>query len=55
MTTEPSATTLPTTPERGFVRLARANLAAQTAEQIALAAAPIIAMVSLGATESDTG
>ena len=55
MTTEPSATTLPTTPERGFVRLARANLAAQTAEQIALAAAPIIAVVSLGATESDTG
>ena len=55
MTTEPSTTTLPTTPERGFVRLARANLAAQTAEQIALAAAPIIAVVSLDATESDTG
>ena len=55
MTTEPSATAFPTTPERGFVRLARANLAAQTAEQIALAAAPIIAVVSLGATESDTG
>ena len=47
MTTEPSATAFPTTPERGFVRLARANLAAQTAEQIALAAAPIIAVVAL--------
>ena len=41
--------------ERGFVPLARANLAAQTAEQIALAAAPIVAVFALGANESDTG
>src|SRR3954451_15231083 len=38
-----------------FNRLAWSNLAAQSAEQIALAAAPIIAVLSLGAGEGQTG
>jgi predicted MFS family arabinose efflux permease len=42
---------LPTT----FNRLAWSNLAAQSAEQIALAAAPIVAVLSLGVGEGETG
>lgn len=39
----------------GFNRLAWSNLAAQSAEQIALAAAPIVAVLMLGAGEAETG
>jgi predicted MFS family arabinose efflux permease len=38
-----------------FNRLAWSNLAAQSAEQIALAAAPIVAVLSLGVGEGETG
>lgn len=38
-----------------FARLAWSNLAAQSAEQIALAAAPIVAVLSLGVGEGRTG
>jgi predicted MFS family arabinose efflux permease len=38
-----------------FGRLAWSNLAAQSAEQIALAAAPIVAVLLLGAGEGETG
>ncbi|HXH44146.1 MAG TPA: MFS transporter [Bradyrhizobium sp.] len=38
-----------------FGRLAWSNLAAQSAEQIALAAAPIVAVVTLGVAEGQTG
>ena len=38
-----------------FTRLAWSNLAAQSAEQIALAAAPIVAVLALGAGEGATG
>jgi predicted MFS family arabinose efflux permease len=38
-----------------FHRLAWSNLAAQSAEQIGLAAAPIVAVLALGATEGATG
>src|SRR5438309_1526740 len=38
-----------------FNRLAWSNLAAQSAEQIALAAAPIVAVLSLGVGEGRTG
>lgn len=44
-------TSLPAT----FNRLAWSNLAAQSAEQIALAAAPIVAVLSLGVGEGQTG
>src|SRR5882672_8916870 len=44
-------TSLPTT----FNRLAWSNLAAQSAEQIALAAAPIVAVLLLGGGEGQTG
>ena len=40
---------------RGFGRLAWSNLAAQSAEQIALAAAPIVAVLALGAGAGATG
>ncbi|MBS0526558.1 MAG: MFS transporter [Proteobacteria bacterium] len=40
---------------RTFDRLAWSNLAAQSAEQIALAAAPIVAVLLLGAGEAETG
>lgn len=43
--------TLPPT----FNRLAWSNLAAQSAEQVALAAAPIVAVLVLGASEGGTG
>ena len=43
--------TLPPT----FNRLAWSNLAAQSAEQIALAAAPIVAVLMLGVGEGETG
>src|SRR5256712_11118096 len=39
----------------GFNRLAWSNLAAQSAEQIALAAAPIVAVLALGAGAGETG
>jgi predicted MFS family arabinose efflux permease len=45
------AAQLPTT----FNRLAWSNLAAQSAEQIALAAAPIVAVLVLGVGEGETG
>src|SRR3982751_3865639 len=38
-----------------FNRLAWSNLAAQSAEQIALAAAPIVAVLTLGVAEGQTG
>ncbi len=38
-----------------FNRLAWSNLAAQSAEQIALAAAPIVAVLLLGTGEGQTG
>lgn len=44
-------TSLPPT----FNRLAWSNLAAQSAEQVALAAAPIVAVLMLGAGEGETG
>jgi MFS family permease len=40
---------------RAFARLAWSNLAAQSAEQIGLAAAPIVAVVALGAGAGATG
>ncbi|GLR84850.1 MFS transporter [Bradyrhizobium iriomotense] len=46
-----STTPLPDT----FNRLAWSNLAAQSAEQIALAAAPIVAVLTLGVAEGETG
>lgn len=49
--TAPSTANLPPT----FRRLAWSNLAAQSAEQIALAAAPIVAVLALGAGERETG
>ena len=47
----------PTTPRlpATFNRLAWSNLAAQSAEQIALAAAPIVAVLLLGVGEGQTG
>lgn len=38
-----------------FARLAWSNLAAQSAEQISLAASPIVAVLVLGAAEAETG
>jgi predicted MFS family arabinose efflux permease len=49
--TAPKTAALPAT----FNRLAWSNLAAQSAEQIALAAAPIVAVISLGVGEGQTG
>jgi predicted MFS family arabinose efflux permease len=46
-----SATSLPS----GFKRLAWSNLAAQSAEQIGVAAAPIVAVLALGAGAGETG
>src|ERR1700753_2467843 len=46
--------TPPTLPSP-FTRLAWSNLAAQSAEQIALAAAPIVAVLLLGVGEGQTG
>jgi predicted MFS family arabinose efflux permease len=51
MTSINSALHLPPT----FNRLAWSNLAAQSAEQIALAAAPIVAVLALGVGEGQTG
>ena len=39
----------------GFKRLAWSNLAAQSAEQIGLAAAPLVAVVALGSGAGATG
>src|SRR5437868_5253823 len=39
----------------GFARLAWSNLAARSAEQISLAAAPIVAVLALGAGAGETG
>jgi predicted MFS family arabinose efflux permease len=49
-----SATDIPHLPAT-FNRLAWSNLAAQSAEQIALAAAPIVAVLMLGVAEGETG
>ena len=49
-----TADTTPRLPET-FNRLAWSNLAAQSAEQIALAAAPIVAVLLLGVGEGQTG
>jgi predicted MFS family arabinose efflux permease len=51
MSASNAATHLPPT----FNRLAWSNLAAQSAEQIALAAAPIVAVIMLGVGEGQTG
>jgi predicted MFS family arabinose efflux permease len=40
---------------RNFIRLAWSNLAAQSAEQIGLAAAPLVAVLALGAGPGETG
>ena len=48
---QPEPSRLPST----FNRLAWSNLAAQSAEQIALAAAPIVAVLLLGVGEGQTG
>lgn len=40
---------------KGFNRLAGSNLAAQSAEQIALAAAPLVAVISMGAGVGEAG
>src|SRR5277367_4499403 len=48
---QPQDARLPAT----FNRLAWSNLTAQSAEQIALAAAPIVAVLLLGAREGETG
>ncbi|WP_291385772.1 MFS transporter, partial [Achromobacter sp. UBA5777] len=45
---------MPTLPS-AFRRLAASNLAAQFSEQIALAAAPLYAVLALGATAAQTG
>lgn len=45
----------PTSLPRGFNRLAWSNLAAQSADQIALAAAPIVAVIALAAGAGETG
>ncbi|CUR69244.1 MFS transporter [Achromobacter xylosoxidans] len=42
-------------PAPAFRRLASSNLAAQFSEQIALAAAPLVAVLALGATAAQTG
>src|SRR6266850_2255185 len=47
------ASSLPLPP--GFNRLAWSNLAAQSAEQVALAAAPMVAVLALGAGAGETG
>jgi predicted MFS family arabinose efflux permease len=47
--------TLPVRLPAAFLRLAWSNLAAQSAEQIALVAAPIVAVVALGAGEAESG
>jgi predicted MFS family arabinose efflux permease len=49
-----AATEIPHLPAT-FNRLAWSNLAAQSAEQIALAAAPIVAVLMLGVAEGETG
>ena len=49
-----SADTTPTLPST-FNRLAWSNLSAQSAEQIALATAPIVAVLLLGVGEGQTG
>src|SRR4051812_13462133 len=46
-----SSTSLPA----AFLRLAWSNLAAQSAEQIGLAAAPLVAVLALGAGAGETG
>src|ERR1700755_110519 len=51
MSAAETASLLPPT----FNRLALSNLAAQSAEQIALAAAPIVAVLLLGVGEGETG
>ena len=49
------SSTAPSSLPPSFTRLAHSNLAAQSAEQIALAAAPIVAVLALGAQEGETG
>lgn len=53
--TRADAPHLPDTLPKTFNRLAWSNLAAQSAEQIALAAAPIVAVLLLGVGEGETG
>lgn len=54
--TSPSSSTSPRIRlPRAFRRLAWSNLAAQSAEQISLAAAPLVAVFALGAGARDTG
>src|SRR5262245_41640057 len=54
-TGEMSSTVSTSRPPATFNRLAWSNLAAQSAEQIGLAAAPIIAVLVLGAGPGETG
>ncbi|MGP0092445.1 MAG: MFS transporter [Xanthobacteraceae bacterium] len=55
MTTSNSPAIAPSRLPLTFHRLAWSNLAAQSAEQIGLAAAPIVAVLALGATEGTIG
>jgi len=50
-----SVTASPASLSSGFRRLAWSNLAAQSAEQVGLAAAPIVAVLALGAGAAETG
>jgi predicted MFS family arabinose efflux permease len=51
----PGSTSSTATLPPAFIRLAWSNLAAQSAEQIGLAAVPIVAVLALGAGEAATG
>ena len=55
MRTASSSTRSPARVPTAFNRLAWSNLAAQSAEQIGLAAAPIVAVLALGAGPGETG
>jgi predicted MFS family arabinose efflux permease len=46
---------MPPTPTRPYIRLVWSNLAAQSAEQLSLAAAPIVAVLALGAGAGEIG
>ncbi|CAD6556678.1 MFS transporter [Paraburkholderia metrosideri] len=55
VTSSSTSTSSPVRLSAAFQRLAWSNLAAQSAEQISLAAAPLVAVFALGADARDTG
>ena len=55
VTSSSTSTSSPIRLSAAFQRLAGSNLAAQSAEQISLAAAPLVAVFALGADARDTG